>query len=106
MIISLSDTDECAVKNGGCSQICNDVIGGFSCECYTGYVQNQLDTSSCYVRGRLGVVTLYDNHLVDGGLQEHVQVPGVTILVSWTPVMLPCVSVIPVTCYPMMEPHA
>ena len=49
---------------------------------------------------------LYDNHLVDGGLQEHVQVLGVTIPVNWTPVMSPRVSVILVTCYPMMEPHA
>jgi len=49
------DVDECAVNNGGCSQICNNIIGGFSCECYTGYQQNQLDTSSCYVPGKIGL---------------------------------------------------
>ena len=97
--------DECAVNNGGCSQICSDTIGGFSCECYTGYVQNQLNTSSCYVPGRV-VVILYDHHLFYGGLQGHVLLLGAIILVCWTPAMLPRVSVILVTCCPMRKLHA
>ena len=106
MIISLLDTDECTVNNGECSQICSDTIGGFSCECYTGYVQNQLDTSSCYVPGRVGVFIIYDHHLFYGGLQGLVLLLGAIILVYWTPAMLPHVSVILVTCCPMMELHA
>ncbi|XP_044526432.1 growth arrest-specific protein 6 [Gracilinanus agilis] len=31
------DINECNHQNGGCSQICYNHIGGFSCACYTGY---------------------------------------------------------------------
>ena len=95
--------DECAVNNGGCSQICNNVIGGFSCECYTGYQQNQLDTSSCLMQGKHDWVVLWWLIIVDNDLQGHVLALDVIILVCWMLVMLPHVSVILVTCCPMME---
>ena len=40
--------NECATSNGGCSQICTNLVGGFSCGCYTGY--QQVGTS-CAVPG-------------------------------------------------------
>ena len=103
--ISLLDTDECSVNNGGCSQICNNIIGGFSCECYTGYQQNQLDTSSCFVPGK-STGLCNDGLIYDNGLQEHVLVLDVIILVYWTLVMFPHVSVILATSCLMMEQHA
>ena len=32
-----SDTDECAIDNGGCSHFCNNYIGGYYCSCPSGY---------------------------------------------------------------------
>lgn len=32
-----ADFDECAVNNGGCSQICVNTEGGYMCECSPGY---------------------------------------------------------------------
>ena len=32
-----ADIDECAVNNGGCSQICVNGEGGYMCECSEGY---------------------------------------------------------------------
>lgn len=40
------DVDECATNNGGCSQVCLNRPGNFSCECRTGYVLSA-DKSSC-----------------------------------------------------------
>lgn len=31
--------NECVTDNGGCSQTCTNLVGGFSCGCYTGYQQ-------------------------------------------------------------------
>uniref|UniRef100_A0A915JRB8 Tolloid-like protein 2 n=1 Tax=Romanomermis culicivorax TaxID=13658 RepID=A0A915JRB8_ROMCU len=33
-----ADRDECDVNNGGCEQICKNVIGSYKCECEAGYV--------------------------------------------------------------------
>ena len=30
------DTDECAINNGGCEQMCINTIGSFNCSCGTG----------------------------------------------------------------------
>ncbi|KAH8293750.1 hypothetical protein KR054_003876 [Drosophila jambulina] len=37
------DIDECQESNGGCSEICNNLPGGFQCACQKGY---QLDAST------------------------------------------------------------
>uniref|UniRef100_A0A1X7UZT4 EGF-like domain-containing protein n=1 Tax=Amphimedon queenslandica TaxID=400682 RepID=A0A1X7UZT4_AMPQE len=29
--------DECADKNGGCEQICNNTVGSFQCSCLVGF---------------------------------------------------------------------
>lgn len=36
-ILFLLDIDECSMNNGGCSQICNNSVGGYNCACYPGY---------------------------------------------------------------------
>ena len=35
--IGISGVNECAVNNGGCGQLCNDIILGYFCSCYLGY---------------------------------------------------------------------
>ena len=37
MLHILTDTDECSVNNGGCSQLCVNKPGAFECKCKTGY---------------------------------------------------------------------
>ena len=37
----VSDVDECAVRNGGCGQICNDTTPGYFCNCRPGYGLDQ-----------------------------------------------------------------
>ena len=39
----LLDINECAVENGGCGQICNNLPGTYECKCEDGYL---LDTNS------------------------------------------------------------
>ena len=31
------DINECATNNGGCSQVCLNTEGSYSCHCYLGY---------------------------------------------------------------------
>lgn len=40
------DVDECDTNNGGCSQVCLNRPGNYSCECRTGYILSD-DKSSC-----------------------------------------------------------
>ena len=37
MYILIIDIDECADKNGGCEQICNNTVGSFQCSCLVGF---------------------------------------------------------------------
>lgn len=42
----VADIDDCAVLNGGCAQICVNVIGSYVCQCNSGYVLDT-DAASC-----------------------------------------------------------
>ena len=42
----LSDYDECAGSNGGCSQNCSNTVGSFFCSCGGGYILDD-DMTSC-----------------------------------------------------------
>ena len=42
------DVNECDVDNGGCSQICTNTNGSFTCECNDGY---QLDSDGTTCNG-------------------------------------------------------
>ena len=39
--------NECDVNNGGCSQVCINRRGNFSCECRSGYTLNDADRTTC-----------------------------------------------------------
>ncbi|KAK2161891.1 hypothetical protein LSH36_108g06017 [Paralvinella palmiformis] len=45
-----SDTDECEVHNGGCSQVCLNTVGSYQCSCKSGYSleKNRLTCSGEY----------------------------------------------------------
>uniref|UniRef100_A0A5S6R2C3 Metalloendopeptidase n=1 Tax=Trichuris muris TaxID=70415 RepID=A0A5S6R2C3_TRIMR len=36
--VYFTDRDECEVDNGGCEQICKNMIGSYVCECESGYI--------------------------------------------------------------------
>ena len=35
---NLTDVNECAINNGGCAGTCVNLIGGYECQCASGYV--------------------------------------------------------------------
>ena len=39
-ICHLTDIDQCLESNGGCSQICRNLIPGFECDCRQGFELN------------------------------------------------------------------
>ena len=39
------DINECAMSNGGCSQMCNNTNGSFVCSCTIGYMYMLADDS-------------------------------------------------------------
>ena len=44
------DINECATNNGGCSQVCLNTEGSYSCDCYPGYElgpKNQMCNGRC-----------------------------------------------------------
>ena len=43
----VTDIDECATDNGGCSQICTNTIGSYVCSCRFGYTIGK-DGKMCY----------------------------------------------------------
>ena len=46
VFIALPDIDECVRSNGGCTDVCKNLIGSFYCACSTGYSLAQ-DGQSC-----------------------------------------------------------
>ena len=42
----IADIDECALGISGCEQVCHNYDGGYSCECYSGYVLDS-DQHNC-----------------------------------------------------------
>ena len=42
----MTDINECASYNGGCSQTCSNTPGSYSCSCNSGYVLN-IDGHNC-----------------------------------------------------------
>ena len=40
------DIDQCSVNNGGCEQTCINLLPGFVCSCYNGFILNS-DGISC-----------------------------------------------------------
>ena len=49
------DKNECLIGNGGCSHLCHNHPGSFSCSCYGGY--NLIDQFVC--QGTLSTVMSY-----------------------------------------------
>ena len=43
----LSDTDECALSNGGCSHKCVNTAGGYKCECTDPELSLASDNKTC-----------------------------------------------------------
>ena len=50
---SIPDLNECAINNGGCSQLCNNTFGSFICDCFVGY---ELDGDQSTCNGKAHVV--------------------------------------------------
>ena len=46
MFFHILDVDECAIP-GTCSQICNNLEGGYKCECLSGYMKDPHDSTKC-----------------------------------------------------------
>ena len=42
-----TDTNECAINNGGCDQLCANTQGSYWCSCNNGYVLNATDGHTC-----------------------------------------------------------
>ena len=38
--ISFTDLNECLTSNGNCAQMCNNIMGSYTCSCNTGYALN------------------------------------------------------------------
>ena len=41
------DIDECDVENGECNQLCENSVGSFTCQCFTGYMPQIENPSLC-----------------------------------------------------------
>lgn len=38
MVFAIADNDECTLNTHQCSQLCNNTIGSYVCNCYVGYL--------------------------------------------------------------------
>ncbi|KAL5011755.1 hypothetical protein ScPMuIL_010306 [Solemya velum] len=54
--VSCTDIDECSINNGGCDQKCLNFVGGFKCECDSGYIWND-DHHACQDRHCTSLIT-------------------------------------------------
>ena len=52
----LSDINECSSNNGGCSDICTNMIGSFSCSCHEGFV---LDNDGLTCQGKVILLKIF-----------------------------------------------
>ena len=43
----LSDSNECATSNGGCTHTCVNSVGSYRCECNSGYQLDSVDRRTC-----------------------------------------------------------
>ncbi len=43
----LSDINECATSNGGCTHTCVNSVGSYRCECNSGYQLDSIDRRTC-----------------------------------------------------------
>lgn len=41
LLVYSTDKDECALKNGGCQQICRNTIGSYQCACQNGFTLHE-----------------------------------------------------------------
>ena len=48
IVTLISDTDECAVSNGGCSHECVNIVGGYKCECPDLELSLSSDNKTCH----------------------------------------------------------
>lgn len=58
--------NECELGTHNCTQICNDLIGSYSCDCITGYVlaSNKLTCSSKPIFSKfVTIINIYTKHL-------------------------------------------
>ena len=40
LLYTHTDINECVGSNGGCAQVCNNIVGSFLCGCNDGYLLN------------------------------------------------------------------
>ena len=55
--MSLSDVDECAVSNGGCSHKCVNTAGGYKCECPDPELSLSWDNKTCQGKHTLYIIS-------------------------------------------------
>ena len=53
--ISLTDINECEIKDGGCSNICINTAGSFHCACMDGYNIAEDDQYKCIGKQKYGI---------------------------------------------------
>ena len=56
-LLLILDVDECRVKNGGCSQLCENSVGSFRCRCKNGYDLSP-DKTSCTGKDLIRLITV------------------------------------------------
>ena len=82
-LLLFQDVDECTTNNGGCDQMCNNIIGSFLCNCMTGY---QLDRNGLDCNGELCMFLASWTKLLSN-FYSTVQISMSVTAVTWTIVM-------------------
>ncbi|KAL9968064.1 hypothetical protein ACROYT_G026391 [Oculina patagonica] len=82
--VSCTDTDECAVSNGGCSHKCVNTAGGYKCECPDPELSLALDNRTCHAPGvdvqcnRDNMTIIIPKSLLRGIDREHLRLLDTT----------------------------